>query len=87
VDYSALVVAVIAAVAALASAAYARRAQVEAAERKAQLDKASAAEERQSEAKQVLDRYRGPLMDAAWQLGNRIDNIRHLGFLGRYHRK
>ena len=24
----------------------------------------------------------GPLMDAAWQLGNRIDNIRHRGFLG-----
>ena len=40
-DYSALVVAVIAAVAALASAAYARRAQFEAAERKAKLDKAA----------------------------------------------
>ena len=38
-------------------------------------------EERRSEAKKVLDRYRGPLMDAAWQLGNRIDNIRHREFL------
>jgi hypothetical protein len=38
-------------------------------------------EERRSEAKKVLDRYRGPLMDAAWQLGNRIDNIRTCDFL------
>ena len=37
------------------------------------------AEERQaqakSEAKVVLDRCRGPLLDAAWQLGDRVDNI------------
>jgi hypothetical protein len=43
------------------------------------------AEERQaqakSEAKVVLDRYRGPLLDAAWQLGDRLDSIRHRGFL------
>src|ERR1700675_5145929 len=39
------------------------------------------AEERQaqakSEAKVVLDRCRGPLLDAAWQLGDRVDNIRN----------
>ena len=78
VDYSALIVAGIAAVAALASAAYAKNAQVEAAKLQARAEE----EERRSQAKQVLDRYRGPLMDAAWQLGNRIDNIRHRGFLG-----
>ena len=32
------------------------------------------------EAKVVLDRYRGPLLDAAWQLGDRVDNIRNRGF-------
>lgn len=69
-DYSALAVSGIAAAAALASAVYARRAQRESKE-----------EERRSEAKQILDRYRAPLIDAAWQLGNRIDNIRHRQFL------
>jgi hypothetical protein len=29
----------------------------------------------------VLDRYRGPLLDAAWQLGDRVDNIRNRDFL------
>jgi hypothetical protein len=29
----------------------------------------------------VLDRYRGPLLDAAWQLGDRVDNIRNRSFL------
>jgi hypothetical protein len=29
----------------------------------------------------VLDRYRGPLLDAAWQLGDRLDSIRNRGFL------
>ena len=28
----------------------------------------------------VLDRYRGPLLDAVWQLGARVDNIRNRGF-------
>lgn len=36
---------------------------------------------RRSEAKVVLDRYRGPLLAAAWELGDRIDNIRHDRFL------
>ena len=38
------------------------------------------AEERRSNAKVVLDRYRGPLLDAAWQLGSRVDNIRNRNF-------
>lgn len=38
-------------------------------------------EERRSQAKVVLDRYRGPLLAAAWELGDRIDNIQHRGFL------
>jgi hypothetical protein len=38
-------------------------------------------ETRRSEAKVVLDRYRGPLLTAAWELGDRIDNIRRRGFL------
>jgi hypothetical protein len=37
-------------------------------------------EERRSQAKAVLDRYRGPLLTAAWELGDRIDNIRHRAF-------
>ena len=39
-------------------------------------------EERQqrTEAKVVLDRYRAPLLNAAWELGDRIDNIRRRGF-------
>jgi hypothetical protein len=78
---TALVVAVISLVAALASAVYAKRAQLDATRLKAELDRESREQERRSEAKQVLDRYRGPLMDAAWQLGNRIDNIRNRGFL------
>jgi hypothetical protein len=38
------------------------------------------AKERRSDAKVVLDRYRGPLLDAAWQLGDRLDNIRNRSF-------
>ena len=38
--------------------------------------------ERRSDAKVVLDRYRGllPLLDAAWELGSRVDNIRNRAF-------
>ena len=36
---------------------------------------------RRSDAKVVLDRYRGPLLEAAWQLGDRLDSIRYRGFL------
>ncbi len=92
---TALVVAGISLVGALGSAVVSARAQSKSAEAQKQsaevelkLDELRAQrelerrdEERRSEAKQVLDRYRGPLLDAAWQLGNRIDNIRHRGFL------
>lgn len=38
--------------------------------------------QRRSEARVVLDRYRGPLLSAATDLGDRIDNIRTRGFAG-----
>src|SRR5262245_47131591 len=38
-------------------------------------------EKRRSEAKVILDKYRGPLLMAAVDLGRRINNIRHGGFL------
>ena len=47
--------------------------------RRTQLD--IAREQRRSDAKVILDRYRGPLLDAAWELGDRIDNLRHRRFL------
>jgi hypothetical protein len=37
--------------------------------------------EQRSQAKRVLDRYRGPLLAAASDLGHRINNIRHDEFL------
>lgn len=37
---------------------------------------------RRSQARVVLDRYRGPLLSAATELGDRIDNIRCRGFGG-----
>jgi hypothetical protein len=70
---TAVVVAIISAVAsviaAIFSAVLARRHQRQARE-----------EERRSQAKVVLDRFRGPLLDAANSLGGRIDNIRRLSF-------
>jgi hypothetical protein len=73
---TALVVACISGVVALASAVLSgwTRLQV------AKLEREGRAEERRSDAKVVLDRYRGPLLDAAWQLGDRVDNIRHRAF-------
>jgi len=73
---TALVVACISGVVALASAAFSGWTQLQVTQR----EKESKAEERRSEAKVVLDRYRGPLLDAAWQLGDRVDNIRKRGF-------
>jgi hypothetical protein len=62
------------------------RTQLAVTDRRAQRDREIREEERRSEAKIVLDRYRGPLLDAAWQLGNRVDGIRNGGFL-RYLRE
>src|SRR5690349_15659098 len=73
---TALVVACISGVVALASAAFAGWTRLEVAKQ----ERKGRAEERRSDAKVVLDRYRGPLLDAAWQLGHRVDNIRHRGF-------
>src|SRR5215472_8507508 len=74
---TALVVAIISAVVALVSAAFSGWTQLQVAKR----EREGKAEERRSDAKVVLDRYRGPLLDAAWQLGDRVDNIRHKKFL------
>jgi len=74
---TALVVAIISGVVALVSAGFSAWTQL----RVAKLERQGKAEERRSKAKVVLDRYRGPLLDAAWQLGDRLDSIRHRGFL------
>jgi hypothetical protein len=74
---TALVVAGIAGAVALASAALSVWTQLEVTKRQSE----SRTEERRSNAKVVLDRYRGPLLDAAWQLGDRVDNIRNSNFL------
>jgi hypothetical protein len=71
---TALVVAGIAGTVALASAALSVWTQF-------RLESKGRMERRRSEAKAVLDRCRGPLLDAAWQLGDRVDNIRNSDFL------
>jgi hypothetical protein len=75
---TALVVACISAVVALVSAAFSGWTQLQVAKR----EKEVRSEERRSDAKVILDRYRGPLLDAAWQLGDRLDNIRRRQFFG-----
>jgi hypothetical protein len=74
---TALVVACISGVVALASAGLSAWTQQQVMKQ----EKQGRPEERRSDAKVVLDRYRGPLLDAAWQLGDRLDSIRHRGFL------
>ena len=74
---TALVVACISGLVALASAAFSGWTQIQVSKR----ERVSRDEERRSETKVVLDRYRGPLLDAAWQLGDRVNNIRNRGFL------
>jgi hypothetical protein len=74
---TALVVACISGVVALASVGLSAWTQLQVTKREGQ----DQAEERRSDAKVVLDRYRGPLLDAAWQLGDRLDSIRNRDFL------
>jgi hypothetical protein len=73
---TALVIACISGAVALASAGFSGWTQLQVTKRERQ----SKEEERRSEAKIVLDRYRGPLLDAAWQLGSRLDNMRNRDF-------
>jgi hypothetical protein len=73
---TALVVACISGVVAIGSAAFSGWTQLHV----TKLERESKARERRSDAKVVLDRYRGPLLDAASQLGDRVDNIRHKNF-------
>ena len=75
---TALVVACISGAVALGSAGLSAWTQLQV----VRLQARSKEEERRSEAKVVLDRYRGPLLDAAWQLGDRVDNVRNRSFLG-----
>lgn len=44
--------------------------------------RADRADERRSQGRVVLDKYRGPLLQAASDLGSRVDKIRHRDFLG-----
>jgi len=76
-----LLVAGISAVVAFASAALSRRTQLRVTRLTAERDRQSREEERRSAAKVALDKYRGPLLDAAWQFGDRVDNIRNGDFL------
>lgn len=89
---TALIVAVISGVVALGSAAVAARTQGTVTDLKARRDKEAQDEqrryerrekeaERRSGAKAALDRYRGPLVSAAWELADRLDNIQHRSFL------
>jgi hypothetical protein len=74
---TALVVAIISGVVALVSVGFSAWTQLQVATR----EREGKAEDRRSAAKVALDKYRGPLLDAAWQLGDRLDSIRHRGFL------
>jgi hypothetical protein len=77
---TALVVAVISGVVALVGAAIASITQL----RVRRLDQEAEQEEKRSQARVVLDRYRGPLLDASWDLGDRIDNIISRQFLSTF---
>jgi hypothetical protein len=77
---TALVVALVSGVVALVGAAIAAGTQL----RLRRLDLEAKVEESRSEARVVLDRYRAPLLDAAWDLGDRIDNIVRRSFLSSY---
>jgi hypothetical protein len=57
------------------------RSQIELEKLKHELDQSAKIEERSSVAKIQLDRYREPLLAAANELGDRIDNIRNRSFL------
>jgi hypothetical protein len=80
-----MVVAGLSAVVALVSAGVSWRTQLAVTDRQARHDRELKEQERRSEAKVVLDRYRGPLLDAASQLGSRVDNIRNRNFLAYLH--
>ena len=58
-----------------------RSAQLKVTELQGKIQKESKEEERRSAAKIALDRYRRPLLDSAWQLGDRLYGIRKGNFL------
>jgi hypothetical protein len=73
---TALVIACISGAVALVSAVLSGWTQLQVTKR----EREGKTEERRSAAKVILDRYRGPLVDAAWGLGNRVENIRNRNF-------
>jgi len=77
---TALIVAAISGVIALASAMISAWAQL----RVKGLEQAAKEEEIRSQARTVLDRYRAPLVDAAWDLGDRFSAIIDEGFFTTY---
>jgi hypothetical protein len=79
----ALVIAAISAAVALSSAVLSKRTQIQVTNLQTEADKEQRQWQAESEAKRILDRYRGPLLDAAWQLGDRLDDIRNDNF-GKY---
>ena len=77
---TALIVALISGAVALASATIAAWTQM----RVKHLEQAAREEEARSKARSVLDHYRGPLVDTAWDLGVRVHNILEREFLTTY---
>lgn len=49
-----------------------------------ELERHQTEEKRGSRAKAVLDHYRGPLLDAAWDLGHRVDGIRAFQYMSKH---
>jgi hypothetical protein len=76
-DNAALIVACVSIAVALGSAALSAWTQFGVTKLESKLRAEERRAQAKSEAKTVLDHYRGPLLDAAWQLGDRVDNIRH----------
>jgi len=76
----ALITSAVSALIAIFSAVWTARQNMKLEELKHGLQQAAKEEERLLEAKAELDRYREPLVAAANELGDRIDNIRHRGF-------
>jgi hypothetical protein len=77
---TALIVAVISAAVALASAGLSTWSQMKV----KSIEQEARTEETRSKERLALDRYRGPLLDAAWDLGERLDNIVDRSFFSAY---
>jgi hypothetical protein len=74
---AAIVAAIISGAVALVSAILSVWTQLRVTELESKLRAEECQAQAKSQAKDVLDRCRGPLLDAAWQLGDRVDNLRN----------